>query len=210
MITTIIFDMDGVLIDLCQLHRDTFKRALFTHIGLDISDEYHDKHLNGLPTKIKLKKIGISGETALYISHLKQKFTLEALENITIDNDLNNTLWELSKEYSVFCASNSVRQTVEKVLNKLEITKYFTNFFGNDDVFYNKPSPEMYYKCMVNVGARPSQTLAIEDSEIGEQTIKNSGVHGLIVKNRSEVILDRIYNKIKEIENVQHINSDER
>jgi beta-phosphoglucomutase len=200
MITTLIFDLDGVIIDLCDTHRDCFKQALKIVVGLDITDKYHDEHLNGLPTKTKLAKLGISSDNSARVSKLKQELTLKELEKIQEDKDLQETLIELNDSYNLFCASNSLHSTIEFTLKNLGVIHLFDTFFGNDDVFSAKPSPELYYKCMVKLGATADETLVIEDSPIGEQTIKNAGVYGLMIKNRKELTLDNIFNKIKEIE----------
>jgi HAD superfamily hydrolase (TIGR01509 family) len=200
MISTIIFDLDGVLIDLCDLHKKCFQEALLIGAGLKITDEYHDRELNGLPTRVKLQKIGTQGPVAIRVSDLKQDLTLKELQNLKPDEELINIIEELSLQYNLFCVSNSLFQTVDLVLKRLDIAQYFEKYFGNDSFFCAKPSPEGYYKCMTIIGSKLDETLAIEDSKIGEETIKNAGCHGLIIKNRAELTFDRIYNRISEIE----------
>ncbi len=202
MITTLIFDLDGILIDLCDFHRRIFQKACVVGAGLSIENEYHDKWLNGLPTRTKIEKIGIAGRPAVEVARLKQQYTLEELQNIQPDLVLRSILENLHDQYNVFCASNSLRETVKLVLEKLGVIDLFDGYYGNDDVFHAKPSPEMYLKCMVQAPARPRQTLAIEDSEIGRETIKNVGCHGLILKNRKELRLDTILSRIEEVESV--------
>lgn len=199
MITTLIFDMDGVLIDLCDIHRDCFKSALKTVVGLDISNDYHFECLNGLPTRIKLEKLGVSKENAIKINELKQELTTRAIEEIKPDKELQNIISGLHWNFRVFCVSNSTRKTVEMTLAKLGILRRFDGFIGNDDVFMTKPSPEGYFKAMCVFGASTSQTLAIEDSAVGEETIKKAGVHGLIIKNRSELTFERVLQRVNEI-----------
>lgn len=201
MVTCIIFDLDGVLIDLCDTHKECFQKALFVAAGIKIDDEYHNKFLNGLPTKVKLTKLGIFPKYAEKVLELKQQYTLEALKDIKKDEELSNILWELSLYFNLYCASNSLHETVKLTLEKLGIISYFEEIYGNDSVLWSKPSPEMYYRCMVDCGAKTKETLAIEDSSIGEATIKNAGCHGLIIKNRAELTLERINKKIEEIEN---------
>lgn len=200
MIASIIFDLDGVLIDLCDIHKKVFQKALLIAAGISIEDKFHDESLNGLPTRVKLDKIGIVGRTAIDVANLKQELTVKELENIQEDVELREILLDLSDGFDLYCASNSIRATVEKVLTKLNIIDLFEAYYGNDDVFMAKPSPEMYLKCMVQTPCMRTETLVIEDSLIGEETIKNAGCHGLIIKNRKELTFDRIMDRINEIE----------
>jgi HAD superfamily hydrolase (TIGR01509 family) len=201
MITAIIADLDGVIIDFCDIHRECFQKALLVGVGLKIEDEYHNLQLNGNPTSVKLQKLGITGPNAIRVAELKQQYTLEAIKNIQPDKELKDLLLELSLNYNIFCASNSLHETVELVLTKLGVIDLFDGYFGNDDVSFSKPSPEMYLKAACIYGASIKECLVIEDSPIGEQAIKNSGMYGLMIKNRQDLTLDKILLRIKEIEN---------
>lgn len=49
----ILFDMDGVLIDAKQRHKEAFLTALKNQWCV-LSDEYHDTILDGIPTQEKI------------------------------------------------------------------------------------------------------------------------------------------------------------
>ena len=51
----VIFDMDGVLVDACDWHKDAFNQALEELCGYKISDEEHYAEFNGLPKKQSLQ-----------------------------------------------------------------------------------------------------------------------------------------------------------
>ena len=55
-IKAILFDMDGVLIDAKDWHYEALNKAL-SLFGLEISRYDHLTSFDGLPTKVKLKKI---------------------------------------------------------------------------------------------------------------------------------------------------------
>lgn len=199
MITTLIFNLDGVLIDLCKIHKKVFCEALLRVGGVSLGSYCYDKYLEGLPTRTKLQKIGILGRAAIDVEDLKQQLTIKEFEKIQEDIELRDILLQLSSDFDLFCASNSIQKTTEIVLQNLNIIDLFQGFYGNDNVFCSKPSPEMYLKCMVQTPAMPEDTLAIENGLIGEETIKNTGCHGLIIKNRAELTLENIYKKMDEI-----------
>ena len=54
-IKALIFDLDGVLADLCDLHRLTFIRSFNAAVGITLlDDDIHERHLEGLDTRSKL------------------------------------------------------------------------------------------------------------------------------------------------------------
>lgn len=200
MITTLIFNLDGILIDLCKIHKKVFCEALLRIGGLSVSTYCYDNYLEGLPTRTKLQKIGINGRTAIDVEDLKQNLTLEEIKKIQEDIQLREILLELSNDFDLFCVSDSINKTTEIVLKNLNIIDLFQAYYGNDNVFCSKPSPEIYLKCMVQTPAMPENTLGIESSLVGQETVKNVGCHGLILKNREELTLETIMKIIEEIE----------
>jgi dTDP-glucose pyrophosphorylase len=75
---------------------------------------------------------------------------------------------------------------------------------SNEDVFNPKPFPEMYWKCMIKMGALPKDTIIVEDSHIGRQGALDSGAHLLAVENAKEVnseyMMQRIYDLMNTVE----------
>ena len=84
-------------------------------------------------------------------------------------------------------ASNSIRNTVKIIIERLGIMKYVDLFVSNQDVMRTKPFPEMYWKCMTLLNALPKDTVIIEDSELGRQGARDSGAHLLGVESRKDV-----------------------
>lgn len=200
MIYNLIFDLDGVLCDLKEVHRDVFISAVFDVTGLKISNEEHDNKFCGLPTKKKLDILNIRDtKSREEISKLKQLRTLDIVDGLKPDYALQETLAPFALGRWMFCASNSLRKTVELVLTKLDIIHLFDAFYGNDDVQKPKPHPEIYWKCMSYAGIFAPNTLIIEDSKVGQEAILESGAHGLIVRNRADVTYDNILRRMQEL-----------
>ena len=56
--------------------------------------------------------------------------------------------------------------------------------------------PEVYLKCLVNMGLKPSETLIFEDSHHGVMAAQDSGCLLYTVKNISDINYTNIKNKI--------------
>lgn len=73
-------------------------------------------------------------------------------------------------------------------------------YISNEDVYRNKPYPEMYWKCMIRLGALPKDTVIIEDSHIGRQGAIDSKCHLVAVNDRKDFDQAKV-DKIKSILN---------
>lgn len=199
----IIFDLDGVLVDTKELHYSSLNKALS-----EVDDKYiismdeHYKKYDGLPTKRKLdmltKNKGLPKELHDEINNNKQILTFDLIRsNIKYDDRLVNILKKLKEEkYLIYCASNSIRETVKLLLYKTGLIEYVDYYLSNDDVKNSKPNSEIYLKCMIHAGVNPKDTLVIEDSPRGIESANNSGANVLIVKNPDDVTYEKIKNKL--------------
>jgi len=205
-IKLIISDFDGCLLDLKELHFDTLNKALET---LDkkyiISLEDHIKIFDGLSTK---KKLNILNQTKNFpldkvneINSLKQKFTLEALKTFNkINLKIKPSIQQLKEDgFLFYVASNAMRATVEEGLRKLDILHLVDKIYANEDVKNQKPSPEIYLKCMLDAGVEAEQTLIIEDSKHGREAALRSKAHLCEVDSANDFSYAHIIKSINQI-----------
>jgi HAD superfamily hydrolase (TIGR01509 family) len=206
-IKLIIFDLDGVLVDIKNIHYETLNQALVKVNPLyEISwDEHLDKY-DGLKTNQKLEMLtldrGLPMDKYKQIWDDKQSLTLDELRGIKENVLLLDTIRILSNDgYKIACCSNSIKKTVLTVLSKLNIIEYFDIILSNEDVQNGKPHPEIYWKCISTIGCLPEETLIVEDSPYGLLSAHRSNSNILRVLNTSEVSLPNITKRINEIEN---------
>jgi len=205
-IKAVIFDMDGVLIEAKDWHYEALNKALGL-FGQAISRYDHLVTFDGLPTVIKLDMLtlerGLPKKLHEFINELKQKYTIELVhQHCKPRFDHEYALSKLkSQGYRIGCGSNSIRQSIEIMLQKSDLMKYMETVVSAQEVSEPKPSPEMYEKIISNFNLTPQECLIIEDNENGIKAAKASGAHVLIVKEVDEVNIVNITNKIKQIEN---------
>ena len=208
MIKLIVFDLDGVLVDARDIHYRAMNYAL-RYLGFDeIPREKHLAKFDGLPTTKKLQMLEEEcptiGPLKQQIWREKQKATQSIIRLMEEDVEKRSMLQALG-HCQIFCASNSVRQSVKMMLLKRGLLEFIDEYFSNEDVKNPKPHPEMYLKCMLKAGVRPDETLVIEDSHIGRAAAIASGAHVLGVENPDAVTLAKIWEKIEEIENKEKV-----
>ena len=207
MIKLIIFDLDGVLCDTPDMHYQTFSQAYFKYSGVSISKKEHDIDLNGRSTKTKLSMLKqrdyLTEEKCTEIWQTKQRLTFEYIDkHFQRDESKINLLKHLKeKNYKIACASNAIKETIIRILNKLEISEFFDCILSNEDVDDPKPSASIYLKAMISLNCNPSNTLIIEDSKVGYEGALSTKSEVLRVVNSEDVTLKKILDKISKVKN---------
>ena len=198
--------MDGVLIEAKDWHYESLNRALGL-FGMAISRYDHLITFDGLPTSKKLKMLslenGFPNGLHQFVNDLKQQYTMEIV--YAKCKPIFHHQYALSKlkkkGFKLAVCSNSIRKTVEVMMEKADLLDYLDFFLSNQDVKNGKPDPEMYNLAIQRLGLLPNECLIIEDNENGIKAALASGAHILRVKDTSDVHYYNILDKIKEIEN---------
>lgn len=179
MISTIIFDMDGVIIDSEPLH-SKIEYELFKELGLDISREEHSKYvgrsdlwssivdeykLSYEPDELHQRKLD------RYLSHLHSSYKDGPIEGVV---ELIKKLNSGGKK--LVLASSSTMQNIELVMEMFSISKYFSHKVSGADLLTSKPHPEIFIKAAEAVNAGVRDCLVIEDSENGVRAAKAAGM----------------------------------
>jgi HAD superfamily hydrolase (TIGR01509 family) len=204
-IKSILFDMDGVLVEAKDWHYEALNKAL-TLFGYEITRTEHLSSYDGLPTKTKLNRLsiekGLPEELHSFINEMKQQYTAEFIQNQCRPRfNCEFALSKLKNEgYRLACCSNSIRATIEMMMDYSKLTGYLEFIISNQDVKNPKPSPEIYNKAMAKMGLQPNECLICEDNENGIKAALSSGGHLLTICDVSDVNYDDIKKRINEIE----------
>lgn len=211
MIDTIIFDLDGVLIDSRDVHFNAFNKALKkSNIKYQITYDEHLNEFDGLPTIIKLKILNkrgyVNSKLNKKIQFYKDKFTKLGLnEKIKYSKEIYEMFKKLSENYKLGVATNAVQKTLDLVLKKLKIKKFLTSSLSNKTLKNSKPHPEIYIRSFLNLNCNPKNTLIIEDSHFGRIAAKDSGANVMPIKNLNEVSIKNINNFINSKKNLNFL-----
>ena len=208
-IKAIIFDMDGVLIEAKDWHFEALNRALGL-FGMEISRYDHLVTYDGLPTKKKLEMLsmerGLPKGLHTFINNMKQLYTMEIVHAKCKPVFYHRyAISRLKNEgYKIVVCSNSIRNTIEVMLDKAKLLDFLDFFLSNQDVTQSKPHPEMYINAIERLGLSPKECLVLEDNENGIKAALGSGAHLLKIDSVHDVTYQNIMEKINDIEGVSN------
>ena len=211
MIKLLIFDLDGVLVNARELHYNALNRALKS---IDkkyvIKREEHLSTYDGLSTKKKLnlltKNKDLPKELHDKVWELKQQMTLKIIDGFSVDDRIRGILRSFKSEgYIISCATNSIRETAKLQLIRKGFFEYIDFMYSNQDVKNPKPNSEMYLRCMIKAEVNPSETLIVEDSDVGRKGALSSGAILCPVKDADDVSYDKIKDTINQANQSEEI-----
>lgn len=197
--------MDGVLIDAKEWHYEALNRALAL-FGFSISRYDHLVTFDGLPTSRKLEMLsverGLPRSLHPFINEMKQHYTLEYVYTKCKPKFVHQyALSRLKSEgYHLALASNSIRNTVDMMMEKSDLDQYLDFSLSNQDVTKSKPDPEIYNVAIRRLGLQPDECLIAEDNQNGVKAALASGAHLFKVDTVNDVTYNKLITRIKEVE----------
>jgi HAD superfamily hydrolase (TIGR01509 family) len=184
----VVFDMDGLLVDSEILHLKAW-RNIFDENGLVLQEEdYVREWVQGgrgivqYVEKMELFPIEERLTTALKIRENK-KILFDAMleEELEIKPGAKELLENLDGKMKMVIASSSYRKSLEIIVKKFGIDKYFERIISIENVQKAKPDPEIFLLAAKEMKVKPSECVVLEDAEKGLKAAKAAGMKCIIV-----------------------------
>jgi beta-phosphoglucomutase len=131
----------------------------------------------------------VSQSADMTIWRLKQQYTLEIANIRCRPVPLHTSaLCKLRGEgYVLGVASNSIRRTVELMMERANLTQYLHFMLSFQDVAAPKPDPQIYVTSMARAGVEPAECVVVEDNHHGIEAATRAGAHVLQVSSVDDV-----------------------
>lgn len=183
--TTVIFDMDGLLIDSEPLWEEAGKETL-AEFGITLTDEqYHFS--TGLRTKEWVdwwltwfnidKKHALTAE----LNIVKKAIDKIGAQGIALPGALDIFPFLKKRGYRIGLATSSPLALVRVVAEKLKINHYLEAIASAEMLNYGKPHPQVYLDCAEALGVSPLECVCFEDSFNGMIAVKAARMKCVVI-----------------------------
>jgi mannitol-1-/sugar-/sorbitol-6-/2-deoxyglucose-6-phosphatase len=185
MIRSVIFDMDGVLIDSEHLWKKA-EMEVFSSVGVRLSEELCQQTAcmtTGEVTRFWYKKYPWKGIT---LEEIEQRVIHRVAQLINewgtpIAGGEEFVRGLKSKGYKLGLATNSPSILIPAVLCRCNIEGCFDAIASAENESQGKPHPAVYLSVAGEMNVNPEQCLAIEDSVSGIMAAKKAGMKTILM-----------------------------
>jgi beta-phosphoglucomutase-like phosphatase (HAD superfamily) len=190
---SLLFDLDGTLVDTDALHLRAFQEVL-RGCGSTIDEDYYRLHITGR-TNISIIADAFpeaSLEETQALAARKESLYRARLTDARAVDGANEILsWGRRNALRCAVVTTSPRESAEAVLTSLGLLDFFSLLVVGDEVERGKPDPLPYLTALRSFGIQAGDAVAFEDSISGVTSARTAGLAtvGLLTSLGEEALI---------------------
>ena len=188
---TVLFDLDGTLLDTNKLIMDSFHYA-FNKIYKEVPGTDALTSFFGMTLVEAFKRLAKNEKDVDKLITSFREFNLSNHDNyVKIFPGVEDTILELKRnDFKIGVVTSKLNKTAKRGLELFDLGKHIDVFIGADDTHIHKPDPYPVMECLRRIGAKGESSFMVGDSPHDITAGKLSGCKTVFV-NYSMVNVDR-------------------
>lgn len=185
--SAIVFDCDGLLVD-TEPAWTVGEAAVFEEHGFEFGPEQKTMLIGSSIATAGAAMADYFGEPGtgpLLAARLLELVEVELRRGVAPMPGILALLDGLGDRLPIAVASNSSRRFLDVSLAGSGLADRFAVTVSADDVSRHKPHPELYLSAFAQLGADPTQGVALEDSVVGIELARASGAFVLVAPSNA-------------------------
>lgn len=181
MIQTVLFDMDGVIVDTEPVHRYAYYKQ-FEELNIDVSEAMYTS-FTGFSTRNTFQTLKdhfqLEHEVEDLIQRKRSIFNdaFDTKEDLDLIEGVRDLIEDLHQNgIQLIVASSASKVTINRVFTRFGLHDYFTHIVSGEDFPKSKPHPAIFEHAASLSLAPKDNCIVIEDSTNGVKAAKAAGI----------------------------------
>ncbi|MFD5702487.1 HAD family hydrolase [Streptomyces lasiicapitis] len=178
--TSVIFDLDGTLVDSEPNYFEAGRQLLAEHGITDFTWQDHETYV-GISTQETLalwkERYGLTAPLPDLLAEKNRRYLELARASTRVYPEMRKFVERLyDAGVPMAVASGSSRPAIEAILAGTGLGAHLTTLVSADEVAHGKPAPDVFLAAAALLGAEPADCVVLEDAAPGALAAKAAGM----------------------------------